>query len=61
MNQRLIVCLLVVSGIIVAVAAWRLFLVYRRRKRWQMLMTSHQSVHIARKRIITGPPPSDED
>jgi hypothetical protein len=35
--------------------------IYRRRKRWQLLMTSHQSVHVARERIIASPESPDED
>jgi hypothetical protein len=61
MHPRLVVCLFIVSGIIVGVAVWRLFVIYRRRKRWQLLMTSHQSVHVARERIIASPESPDED
>jgi hypothetical protein len=60
MNPRLGLCLLVLLGIVIFIAAWRFYAIYRRRRRWQMLMTSHQSLHVARKRIITAPPP-DED
>ena len=61
MHPRLIVCLFITFGIIVGISAWRLFVIYRRRRRWKTLMTSHQSLHIARQRIVVNPPPSDED
>jgi len=61
MHPRLVLCLFIVTGIILGFAAWRLFVIYRRRKRWKMLTTSHQSLHVARERIVTIPPPTDED
>ena len=61
MHPRLVVCLFINLGIIVGVAAGRLFVIYRRRRRWKMLMTSHQSLHVARKRIIASPESPDED
>jgi len=61
MHPRLVVCLFILSGIMIGIASWRLFVIYRRRKRWKMLMTSHQSLHVARSRIIISPPRSDED
>ncbi|HUA98276.1 MAG TPA: hypothetical protein VMA34_08120 [Terracidiphilus sp.] len=61
MHPRLVLCLFIVTGIILGFAAWRLFVIYRRRKRWKMLTTSHQSLHVARERIVTIPPPPDED
>ena len=60
MNSRLELYLLVLLGVVISVAVWRFYAIYRRRRRWQMLMTSHPSVHVARKRIITAPP-RDED
>ncbi len=61
MHPRLVVCLFIVLAIILGFAAWRLFVIYRRRKRWKALMTSHQSLHVARRRIFTTSPPPDED
>ena len=61
MHLRLVVCLFIIIGIIVGIAAGRLFAIYRRRMRWKALMTSHQSLHVARRRIITTTPPPDED
>ena len=60
MNSRVGLCLLVLSAAIILVAAWRFYAIYRRRRRWQMLMTSHQSLHVARQRI-NETPPQDED
>ena len=60
MNSRLELCLLVLLGFVISIAAWRFYAIYRRRKRWRMLMTSHESLHVARRRIVATPP-SDED
>ncbi len=60
MHPHLAVFLFIIAGISI-VAAWRLFAIYRRRMRWKALMTSHQSLHVARSRIIVSRPPSDED
>jgi uncharacterized membrane protein len=49
------------SAIVILVAASRLYAIYRRRRRWKLLTTSHHSLHIARERIISGPPQLDED
>ena len=51
----------VLSGIVILIAAWRLHKIYRRRRRWKLLTTSHHSLHIARERIITRPRASEEE
>jgi hypothetical protein len=56
MHPTLVACLLAILGIAVLAAAWRLFAIYRRRRRWKLLTTSHQSLHIARERIVAKPP-----
>jgi hypothetical protein len=61
MNQRLLVCLIILSAAIVIAVTWRLVAIYRRRRRWKMLMSSHQSLHIARERIVANPQVPDED
>ena len=61
MSPRLLNYLLVLSAGIILAAAWRLFAIYRRRRRWKLLMTSHHSLHIARQRIIVNPQSSEED
>jgi hypothetical protein len=48
-------CFWILLGIAVLSAVWRLYAIYRRRRRWKLLTTSHQSLHIARERIITRP------
>lgn len=61
MHPRSVLCLVILSAAVIVTVAWRLYAIYRRRKRWKMLMTSHQSLHIARERIVTLPPPPDQD
>ena len=61
MNPYLQLCLFVLLGVVISVVAWRFYAIYRRRKRWRMLMSSHQSIHVARQRIVATPPPPDED
>ena len=56
-----LIAFLLILGVIIGFAVWRLYAIYRRRRRWQLLMTSHQSLHVARKRIVTGTRPLDED
>jgi hypothetical protein len=51
----------VLLGIVFFIAAWRLYAIYRRRRRWKLLTTSHQSLHVARERIITRPHLSEEE
>ncbi len=60
MRPTLLALLLIFLGLAIAAATGRLYVIYRRRKRWKALMTSHHSLHVARERIITAPPP-DED
>jgi hypothetical protein len=61
MNSRLGFCLLVFSVGIFSATAWRLYTIYRRRRRWKLLTTSHQSLHIARARIVRNPQSPEEE
>jgi uncharacterized membrane protein YidH (DUF202 family) len=61
MNSRLLVTLLIVSAAIVLTVAWRLYAIYRRRRRWKMLTTTHSSLYIARGRIVAPSELPDED
>jgi hypothetical protein len=61
MNLRLLIFLLVLSAGIILAGAWRLYAVYRRRRRWKMLTTSHASLQIARERIASEVPPLNEE
>jgi hypothetical protein len=61
MNSRVGLCLLVFSAGLLSFAAWRLYAIYRRRRRWKLLTTSHHSLHIARERIVRNPPSLEEE
>ncbi len=55
MHRSLAFCIWLVFAAGVLVASWRFYAIYRRRQRWKFLMTSHQSLHIARERIVAAP------
>jgi len=54
LSNRAQLCLTVLFVGIIFAAAWRLFVIYRRRRRWKNLMTSDPSLHIARHRISSS-------
>ena len=61
LSNRVQLCLSVLFVGIIFAAAWRLFVIYRRRQRWKNLMTSDVSLHIARQRISSSEDvPADE-
>jgi len=59
--NRLLLCLWFLTGIAILIAGWRLYGIYRRRRRWKLLTTSHQSLHIARERIVARPQLTEEE
>jgi len=59
--QVLALCFWLSIAMITLIAAWRLYAIYRRRRRWKLLTTSDHSLHIARERIAASPQPTDED
>jgi len=61
MYRYIQLCVAILFAGIILAAAWRLYVIYRRRRRWKMLMTSHHSLHIARERIVASPELPEED
>ncbi|HTD54799.1 MAG TPA: hypothetical protein VK670_05425 [Silvibacterium sp.] len=59
MNRPLI-WLWALFAVVILIAASRLYAIYRRRRRWKLLTTSHHSLHIARERIARPPLPEEE-
>jgi hypothetical protein len=51
MNHWAELGLAVFLAAIILAAAWRLFAIYLRRRRWKLLTTSDPSLHVARQRI----------
>jgi hypothetical protein len=61
MKQLFVLCLIILSAGVILAAAWRLYTIYRRRRRWKLLTTSDHSLHIARQRISANPVTPDEE
>ena len=59
--KRLLFFFSFLSAVALLIAALRLYAIYRRRRRWKLLTTSHQSIHVARERIIATPQLPEEE
>ena len=55
MNSRAGLFLTILIAGIILTAVCRLYAVYRRRRRWKLLTTSHSSLDVARERIVHNP------
>jgi hypothetical protein len=55
MNSRAGLFLTILIPGIILTAVRRLYAIYRRRRRWKLLTTSHSSLDVARERIVHNP------